>query len=109
MPRPRSLVIAVTVTLGCLPAFAPNIRATGVHASVSEPSVAASCMDCHVSEQQALELDAPTSAPIVADWMLIDARSCVDCHRVRAHPRRAALDRLPSLALPSLAKVGRAK
>lgn len=98
MPPPRSLVAALTVLLGCLPAFAPNVRAVGVHAAVNQASASETCMDCHTSEREALELDAPTEAPIVADWMLVEARACVDCHRVRAHPRRAAGDRLPSLA-----------
>jgi hypothetical protein len=106
VPRPRWFVAAVTVTLGCLPAFAPNIRAAGVHAAVNDSSASETCMDCHTSEHDALQLDEPTEAPIVADWMLVEARTCVDCHRVRAHHRshRAARDRLPSLA-----EVGRAK
>jgi hypothetical protein len=96
--RLRSLVAIVTVTVGCLPAFAPNIRAAGVHAVVSESSTSETCMGCHTSEHEALKLDAPTDAPIVADWMLTEERTCVDCHVVRVHPRRATRDRLPSLA-----------
>jgi nitrate/TMAO reductase-like tetraheme cytochrome c subunit len=93
----------MTVTLGCLPAFAPNIRAADVHAGLDESSVSKTCMDCHTSEHDAMQLDTPTRAPIVADWMLAETRTCVDCHQVRAHPRRAARDQLPSLA-----EVGRA-
>jgi hypothetical protein len=92
------LVVVAIVTVGCLPAFAPNIRAAGVHAGVDESEVSETCMDCHTSEQEALQLDGPTRAPIVADWMLTEARSCVDCHRVGSAPRRAARDRLRSLA-----------
>ncbi|KIG19019.1 hypothetical protein DB30_05923 [Enhygromyxa salina] len=97
----------LVATVGCLPAFAPNIRANGVHAGVSKASESQTCMSCHVSEQEALELGGPTEAPIVADWMTTDTRTCVDCHRARvgsrSDPRRAKHDRLPSLA-----KVGRA-
>jgi hypothetical protein len=93
----RSLVVVAIATLGCVPAFAPNIRAAGVHASVDESGASETCMDCHTSEHEALALAEPTKAPIVADWMLTEARTCVDCHRVREAPRRAAHDRLPSL------------
>jgi hypothetical protein len=95
--RVHSLVAVVIVTVGCLPVFAPNIRAAGVHAGVDEPGASEPCMDCHTSEQEALKLDAPTRAPIVADWMLAESRSCVDCHRIRSASLRAGRDRLPSL------------
>jgi hypothetical protein len=95
---PRSLVVVVLATFGCLPAFAPNIRAAGVHASTDEASASETCMNCHTSEHEALELAAPIEAPIVADWMLTEARTCVDCHRVREALGRATRDRLPSLA-----------
>ncbi|PRQ05991.1 hypothetical protein [Enhygromyxa salina] len=97
-------------TLGCLPAFAPNIRVVGEHAGVNQASDSQTCMGCHVSEREALKLGGPTEAPIVADWMLTEARTCVDCHRARdrsgsVDSRRAT----NSDRLPSLAKVGHAK
>jgi hypothetical protein len=105
MLRPRSLVAMVAiVTLGCLPAFAPNLRAKGVHAGTSASSLSAACMDCHVSEHEALEHEEPAQAPIVADWMLAETRGCVDCHQVRTVARRAARDRLAPLAEVDLAK-----
>jgi hypothetical protein len=76
---------------------------------MDESSMSEACMVCHVSEHEALGLDTPTPAPIVADWMLVEARTCVACHHVRAHPRRVAGDHPARDRLPSLAEVGRAR
>lgn len=95
------LVAVVIVTGACLPVFAPNIRAAGVHAGVSGSSDSPTCMGCHTSERDAMALGEPTEAPIVADWMLAEPRTCVDCHRARARSGRAGVDRLPSLAKAS--------
>jgi nitrate/TMAO reductase-like tetraheme cytochrome c subunit len=96
--RPHPFVALATVVLGCLPAFAPNLRPRGVHAGLTTASSSELCMSCHISEKDALELGAPASAPIVADWMLAEERTCSDCHRVRGHEQRAARDHLPALA-----------
>jgi len=72
--------------LGCLPSFAPNLRAKGVHAGLDAGSGNDSCMGCHISEGEALaqKLEGPAAAPLVADWMLEDRRSCAQCHVLRA-------------------------
>ena len=99
MVRPRTLAAVATLALGCLPAFAPNLRPRGVHAGLGDPGTSESCMGCHVSEEEALALDGPAAAPIVADWMIEEVRPCGDCHRVRGGTRsRAVRDRLPPLA-----------
>lgn len=39
-------------------------------------------MGCHRSEAEALAAPKPDDAPLVADWMLTDERSCLGCHRL---------------------------
>lgn len=69
-------------TPGCLRVFGPDLRARGPHQGLD---TADRCMDCHISEAEALaqKLEGPTEAPLVADWMVEEPRSCVDCHLVR--------------------------
>lgn len=61
-------------------------------------------MDCHVSEPEAIAMGVdeqhPAPAPIVAPWMIDDARECVVCHRVwtRESESRATAWRLAPLA-----------
>lgn len=97
--RSALIVLLALFVLACLPAFAPNLRPRGVHAGLSGASASEECMDCHISEHDARLLAAPTSSPIVADWMVEEARRCVDCHRVHeGRGRQAVRDRLPALA-----------
>lgn len=99
--RWHSIVVLATLTLGCLPAFAPNLRIRGPHAGLHAASPNEQCMGCHVSEREALQLgpDTPMAAPIVADWMLEDARTCGHCHRVHEpSARKPTGDHLPALA-----------
>ncbi|NVB40414.1 hypothetical protein G6O69_21420 [Pseudenhygromyxa sp. WMMC2535] len=105
VPSPsRSLAALVLLALGglgCLSSFAPNLRARGVHEALHPQTTGEVCMGCHVSERDALaQPDTPTAAPIVADWMLADERSCTGCHRVREpspgrHAQRGAGPRVP--------------
>jgi hypothetical protein len=88
--RQRTIAVLALLVLGCLPAFAPNLRARGTHAGLRPETPGETCMSCHVSEHEAT-LRAPGTrmpAPIVADWMLAESRDCVDCHRV--HEPRAS-------------------
>jgi hypothetical protein len=71
---------------GCLRAFGPDLCERDHHAGLAHAPSGARCMDCHVSEPEAIALgvDAqhPAPAPIVAAWMLDESRECVVCHRV---------------------------
>lgn len=81
--RQRSLAVFALLVIGCLPAFAPNLRARGVHAGATPTAANETCMDCHVSEHDAMHQPGTVqAAPIVADWMVTESRACTDCHRV---------------------------
>ncbi|MCA9682363.1 MAG: hypothetical protein KC457_09225 [Myxococcales bacterium] len=78
---------------GCLQVFGPDLRARGPHEGLDTTGAADAadrCMDCHLSEAEALaqKLEGPTEAPLVADWMVEEPRSCVTCHVVRPHGGR---------------------
>jgi hypothetical protein len=97
--RSRSIAVVAVLALGCLPAFAPGLRARGIHAGLDRDSPRTSCMTCHESEAEALARasTSPSKAPLVAEWMLTERRSCVNCHHVHQPIERArvrVLDRL---------------
>lgn len=82
-----SCLLAVAA-LGCLRVFGPDLRATGVHAGVAPRVERETCMGCHEAEADALVRmkagdHAPAAAPLVADWMLAESRTCTDCHAIR--------------------------
>ncbi len=85
-PAYAVIVLAIGASLGCLQAFGPNLRARGPHVALAPASSNDECLGCHPSEQQAItqgvDEDHPATAPIVADWMIVDERACVTCHRV---------------------------
>ncbi len=93
-----ALYFALCGLAGCLSAFAPGLRARGPHTGIDLPSATSDdCMGCHESEGEALariesaNADAgptlnPDGPPLVADWMVDDTHSCVECHRPRGAP-----------------------
>lgn len=88
MTGARRLLVACGMlgSLGCLRAFGPDLRARDHHAGLAQAAAVGSCMDCHVSEPEAIAMGVdehhPAPAPIVAPWMIEDERECVVCHRV---------------------------
>jgi hypothetical protein len=98
LARSIAAVLLAVGLLGCLRVFGPDLRPVGPHVGLSG---AGSCMDCHESEADAIVRIAQETAklsaappshtppktelgpPLVADWMVAEARPCTDCHRVR--------------------------
>lgn len=87
-----AIALGLGVSLfGCLRAFGPDLLAKGPHAVVRPSSDPETCMGCHESEADAIARmrahpdSEPMSAgaPLVADWMVTEARTCVTCHVVR--------------------------
>lgn len=100
-------VLACAALGGCLSAFAPAVKVRGPHAQVQARDTQADCLSCHELESQAMaRLQARANgdpsvasntdlhgaahraspAPLVADWMVDEAPSCLDCHALRGHP-----------------------
>jgi hypothetical protein len=83
--RARVLLFAALAG-ACLPAFAPPLRARGVHRSVRTDAKAADCLACHPTELDlgpAAHTMRRGEASVVPKWMLDDTRGCVGCHHVR--------------------------
>jgi hypothetical protein len=93
----------LAVSTACLATFGPDIRSAAHHASVTAQTDDAVCLGCHEPEQRARTRLASMTrpqreramhrmmhgggAPLVAQWMIDDARTCVTCHAVRGGER----------------------
>jgi len=95
--RARAVLVLAGIT-GCLPAFAPPIRARDAHSSMRKNSANADCLACHPAESEGVASvhgerrgRAPAVVPLrgrepdmVPRWMVDDPRGCVGCHAVRS-------------------------
>ncbi len=86
-------------TLGCITTLAPNVRARGHHESLEARARWDDCSACHEQEsvmahrlsrmspraRAAAEAQAARGggAPLVRDWMVDDARGCLECHKLK--------------------------
>ena len=84
---------------GCITAYAPALRPGDHHAGIDISTPNETCLDCHEPETAAISrlMELPPSArqremdrmmgqggaTLVAQWMIDDARGCVECHGLR--------------------------
>lgn len=88
--------------LGCITAFAPNIRREEHHHAMTPRASRSDCLKCHETESHMAarmknmhgpelahhihEMNAVVRPSLVADWMVRERRTCVECHRVKGDP-----------------------